>query len=70
MTEREYLISTNLTKIRAAYYLLRDTMEGFDGVVTKERLTPILNELYNMQEALSNKIRIRQPRQRKKTENE
>jgi len=56
MTENEYITATNRVKVSAALHHMRDTLAGFDGVITDEIRGDLLDRLYDLESKLFAKI--------------
>lgn len=56
MKESEYILVRNLSNITTALNLLRDTLPGFDGVVTEKELKATRSQLAEWQDKIHQKI--------------
>ena len=45
MKENEYITACNRVKVSAALVILRDTLPGYDGVITDEKWTEVVRVL-------------------------
>lgn len=58
MTEAEYIIATNLARVRTSINALRETLGGEEWGLPDELRKTILKELYDCERVLSAKIDI------------
>lgn len=59
MTEKEYILVRNLANITNALQVLRDVLPDSDGIVTKDKLQPILSQLAQWQDKAHEKVNIK-----------
>jgi hypothetical protein len=52
MTEKDYIIATNLAKARMAATIVREILPGFDGVTTEEEITTVARILWDWSDRL------------------
>jgi hypothetical protein len=58
MTETEYMIVSNLARLRAALKIIQDIMPGY-GVTEEEKKT-LANQMYDIEERISETIETRE----------
>jgi hypothetical protein len=58
MTETEYMIVSNLARLRAALKIIQDITPGYG--VTEEEKKALANQMYDIEERISETIEIRE----------
>ncbi len=58
MKESEYILMTNKTNVDTALRAMRDTLPGFDDVVTEKERNEIISQLAEWQEKFHKKVKI------------
>lgn len=59
MTEQDWIIATNQTKVNAAIKILQDVLPGEEWGISKEQRGSILDELHIISEQLSKAVKIK-----------
>ncbi|HEU4340994.1 MAG TPA: hypothetical protein VFU31_05435 [Candidatus Binatia bacterium] len=59
MNEKEYILIGNLANIKTAINVIRDTLPGFDGVLTEEGKREILLKLIDLRDKMQKKVKVK-----------
>lgn len=58
MTESDYILVTNLAKVRVAIHVIRETMTDTAGAITKETQSELYSKLYDIEQKLYRAIDV------------